>query len=418
MKFLHCADIHLDSPLLGLDRYEGAPVGELRGASRRAFRDMVDLAIRESVDFVVMAGDLFDGDWPDFNTGLFFIKEMGRLRDAAIKVALVRGNHDAESQITKSLRLPDNVFVFDTRKAQTFVWEELGVALHGQSFADRAVPDDLAASYPSAIPGLFNLGVLHTSLDGRRGHANYAPTKIDVLCSKNYDYWALGHVHTREVVMQSPLILFPGNLQGRHAREIGPKGCELISFQEGDLSSESIALDNVRWVHLQINADGIADSEMLLSAAFDELQKASSEAGDRILAVRLTVAGSGALYEWVAPRIDAVEAELRALAVNFNPGAWIEKIQFDLRPKFNRQEAASRPDPIGEVLRLVDQLGTSDEDLAELARVAFADLFVKLPPEAYKGANGLQLNDASTLTRLLGDAEALLLSHFYAEVPE
>src|SRR4051812_29910913 len=109
MKFVHAADLHLDSPLRGLDRYEGAPVEQLRGATRRALENLVALCLSEKADFLLLAGDLYDGGWKDYRTGLFFAAQMSRLRAADIPVFFVRGNHDAESNITRSLRLPENV---------------------------------------------------------------------------------------------------------------------------------------------------------------------------------------------------------------------------------------------------------------------------------------------------------------------
>lgn len=410
-RFLHAADLHLDSPLLGLERYEGAPVSELRGATRRALQELVGLAIRERAAFVVIAGDVFDGDWPDFNTGLFFVREMARLREAGIRVALVRGNHDAESQITRSLPLPDNVIVFDARKPQSVVWEDLDVAVHGQSFTDRTTAEDLAAGYPGAITGLFNIGVLHTSLDGRPGHANYAPTRLDVLRSKGYDYWALGHVHAREVACERPRIVFPGNTQGRHGRETGPKGCELVAVEDGEVRAEFVALDSVRWVHLRLAAGDTADRGALLAAVHEQLRDASREAGDRMLAVRLTVQGAGPIYEAVMPKLHAIEADIRALALDIGPSSvWIEKIRFDLHPAFDRKQAASRPDAVGEILRQVDALSCSQADLGDLARDALADLMSKLPPEAHDGVDGLRLDEPELLARLLGDAEGILIA--------
>ena len=119
MKFIHCADLHLDSPLQGLTRYQGAPVDEMREATRRAFEQLIALALQEPVEFVVIAGDLFDGDWPDFNTGLFFVDQMVRLNEAGIKVFMVRGNHDAESRITRDLPLPSNVSVLPTTRPRS-----------------------------------------------------------------------------------------------------------------------------------------------------------------------------------------------------------------------------------------------------------------------------------------------------------
>ena len=147
-RFLHAADIHLDSPQRGLDRYEGAPVAECRGATRRALENLVELALAEKVAFVVIVGDLYDGDWPDYNTGLFFGKQMVRLRDGGIPVFMIRGNHDAANKMTKDLKLVDNVHVLSSQHAETHVLDDHGVAIHGQSFPTQAVLTNLARSYP------------------------------------------------------------------------------------------------------------------------------------------------------------------------------------------------------------------------------------------------------------------------------
>jgi DNA repair exonuclease SbcCD nuclease subunit len=186
LKFLHAADVHLDSPLRGLERYPGAPVEEIRAATRRAFENLVALAVEEEVGFVLLAGDLYDGDWKDYNTGLFFAAQMARLEEAGIRAFLIAGNHDAASQITRVLRPPANVKVFSTKRPETEILEDLGVAIHGQGFAQISVSEDLSAGYPRAVPHLFNIGMLHTSLDGRPGHASYAPCTVDGLRSRGY----------------------------------------------------------------------------------------------------------------------------------------------------------------------------------------------------------------------------------------
>jgi DNA repair protein SbcD/Mre11 len=175
MKALHAADIHLDSPLRGLSMYEDAPTAELRSATRRAFDGLVDLAIEDEVGLVLLAGDVFDGDWPHYATGAHFVRQMLRLQEAGIAVVAIAGNHDAESKLTKSLRLPGNVTMLSTRRPQTWTNEELGVAVHGQGYATPAVLEDLCRAYPAPVPGLINIGLLHTSADGRPGHERYAP---------------------------------------------------------------------------------------------------------------------------------------------------------------------------------------------------------------------------------------------------
>ncbi|HEX2224620.1 MAG TPA: DNA repair exonuclease, partial [Thermoanaerobaculia bacterium] len=204
LKFLHASDVHLDSPLRGLERYDGAPAEEIRGATRRALANLVDLALAEEVAFVLLAGDLYDGDWKDYNTGLFFAAQMRRLEEVGTPVFVISGNHDAASQITRVLRPPDNVTVFSTRKAETVEIKGLEVALHGQGFATGTATENLAAAYPPARPHFFNVGLLHTSLDGRPGHATYAPCTVDGLRARGYQYWALGHVHARELASRDP----------------------------------------------------------------------------------------------------------------------------------------------------------------------------------------------------------------------
>lgn len=191
MKLIHAADIHLDSPMRGLARYDGAPIEQLRLATRTALANLVDLAIEEAADALLIAGDLFDGDWLDYGTGAHFAREMNRLRDAAIPVIAVAGNHDAASRITKVLRMPDNFRMLSTKEAETAVYEDLGLAVHGQGFATPAVLDDLSAGYPAPLAGYTNVGLLHTSADGRPGHQPYAPCRPERLAERGYAYWAL-----------------------------------------------------------------------------------------------------------------------------------------------------------------------------------------------------------------------------------
>ena len=195
MRFIHTADIHLDSPLIGLSSYQDAPAALLRTATRDAFENLVSEAISEKVDFIIIAGDLYDGNWKDFNTGIFFARQMGRLKAVGIPVYLLFGNHDAESEMTKKLLLPDNVHSFRSGKAETFKLPELCVALHGRSFKEAATTENLAVSYPEPIAGWLNIGVLHTALEGNAAHPNYAPCSIAELEARGYQYWALGHVH-------------------------------------------------------------------------------------------------------------------------------------------------------------------------------------------------------------------------------
>jgi DNA repair exonuclease SbcCD nuclease subunit len=230
-------------------------------ARRDALQRLVALAAAEQVALVVLAGDICDRDWPDFHTGLSFREWM---------VAFVHGNHDAQGVISRDLPLPENVRIFSSRSAQSIALAELGVVLHGRSFPARAVPEDLTVDYPAAQPGCFKIGVLHTSLSGVACHDDYAPTTLERLVARGYDYWALGHVHARQVLREAvPRIVWSGNLQGRHANETGAKGCELVTVTDGAITAaEFVPLDTVGWHQLDLTwHDTAADAPAALRQA-------------------------------------------------------------------------------------------------------------------------------------------------------
>jgi exonuclease SbcD len=410
LKFIHCSDLHVDSPLDGLERYPGAPVEALRGATREALGNLVALAIERRVDFVVIAGDVFDGDWRDINTGLFFVAQMRRLDRAGIPVYVKKGNHDAASEITRALTMPANVHEFPVRHAHTFRIESLNVALHGRSFGERAVPQDLAASYPPPVPGCLNVGVLHTSLSGYAAHDPYAPTTLDTLRGLGYDYWALGHVHAREVLRErAPRIVYCGNLQGRHAGETGPKGCELVEWVDGELRAEPVALDVVRWARLALPIDGLVDVPDFLREAERAFRAAHERADGRLSAWRLQLGGVGPLHRWLAAHADVAHTELRSLADAASGGlAWIEKVRLDCRPPPQRGGPAS-DDPLAECLRLAAELADDPARLREFGDASLREMLAKLPSALRVGPGSLGLDDPARLAALLREAEALLL---------
>lgn len=417
MRFLHAADLHLDSPLRGLDRYEGAPVDDVRGATRRAFENLVATALSERVDLVVISGDLYDGDWPDHNTGLFFVKGVTQLAEAGIPVAIVRGNHDAASKLTKSLRLPRNVHLLADAKPETVVLDEIGVAVHGQSFVTPAVLDDLASAYPAPIQGCFNIGLLHTSLNGRPGHDNYAPTTLDVLRGKGYDYWALGHIHAAEIVLREPWVVYPGNTQGRDIRESGAKGCSLVSVENGVvLDHRAIALDVMRWDKLLLDIATLPDLDSLLDAATVEIRRRLAQSDGRTLALRVRIAGSGPLHRMLAAQPETVEQQLRSAAIEAsNAQVWIEKVELTTRPQLDLDRIAERDDPLGLLVRELRGLAADDVARSAVAEEAFRDLLQKLPVELREGANALRLDAPDVLAELLGEVEGKLIAHLSGE---
>lgn len=399
MRIVHAADLHIDSPLRGLVPYEGAPVGQLREATRRACERLIAYCIDSKASLLLIAGDLYDGDWKDFATGLFFMKEMSRLREAGVRVVIVRGNHDAASQITRALRLPDNVKELSSRKPETIVFDDLGVAVHGRSFPERAVTSDLSRDYPAPIAGALNIGLLHTCVEGRAGHEPYAPCSLAWLRERGYDYWALGHVHAREVLSRDPWIVFPGNLQGRHVRETGSKGATTIEVVHGKIESAvHVPLDVVRWTECNVEVEASASVHDVLDAARAALTHELEQAEGRVLAARIVVRGPEAATMRVAAQRDAVTAELQAIANDLRE-VYFEKLKLETTAKAARAASGEWVDALATIADL------TDDELVAMASEALAEVRNKLPLELTTGDGALVLDDPKTLRALLEEAQ-------------
>jgi DNA repair protein SbcD/Mre11 len=408
MRFVHAADLHLDSPLGGLERYEGAPVERIRGATRRALENLVDLCLAEEVDFLLIAGDLFDGDWRDYATGLFLSAQMSRLREGGVRVFLVRGNHDAQSKITRRLDWPENVVELATGRPETVRDERLGLAVHGQGFASASVTEDLAAAYPDAERGLFNVGLLHTALSGRPGHASYAPCTVETLRGKGYDYWALGHVHLREVVCEDPFIVFPGNLQGRHARETGDKGATLVTVREGRVASlEHRPLDVVRWERLCVDAADATCGEDVVEQVRGDLERLAARGDVPLWAVRVEVVGASRAHGALQAEGERWANAIRACALDVGD-VWIERVRLRTLPAFDAEAAASRDDAVGALLRALRDIREDDEQLLPLGAELEA-LTRRLPPEAREGEDGVRVQDPDYMRDAVEDVERVVL---------
>ena len=406
-RFLHAADIHLDSPLRGLEVYQDAPVEQIRSAVRRAFDNLVDLAVQEEVAFVLLSGDLFDGDWKDYNTGIYFINRMGLLRDAGIQVFIVSGNHDASSQISRALHLPDNVTLFSHKKAETRIIEPLNVAIHGRSFPSRIVSEDLTQNYPQGEYGLFNIGLLHTALTGRPGHEPYAPCTLDALRSKGYQYWALGHVHQREVVSRDPWVVFPGNIQGRHIRETGAKGCTVVTVDEGQvLEVVHRDIDVLRWAVCGVDLNECNTQEECLDRVRQSLEDELGRAESCPIAVRLILKGVTPLHGHLHERATHWMEEFRGIAASLIE-VWLEKILFHTSKKTAADEIPVDGSPVSVLIKAVEELKSGSAHLLDL-KPEFEQLRSKLPPELLSDEDPFTLREEE-MEALCEDVKELLM---------
>lgn len=369
--FYHSADIHLDSPLDGLSKYQDRVAELIRSAPRAAFEALVTRTIENEVDFLVIAGDLYDGTWRDLNTGLFFVQQMGRLNEHNIPVFVLHGNHDAESQISTVLPMPENVRVFGAQAAESFRLEEHSVVLHGQSYPVIHVEQNLALGYPERAVGMFNIGVLHTALgNANSGHANYAPCNVSELVAKGYDYWALGHVHTAQVLHENPHIVFPGNIQGRNVRETGAKGASLVTVEDGQVVSvDHHSFDVVRWVVIEVD---LTDTESMQDVEFrigKSLSENVAKTKDRLLLVRLILRGRTEVHNRLMCDTDELEGNVRAIALGMGDSVvWVEKIKVLTRPTKDLAASAAEEETMSDIQQLLNTAANDEEILNQLKR--------------------------------------------------
>ena len=427
MRFIHAADIHLDSPLRGLEAYPGAPAERLRIATRQAFDRVVDLCLEERVDFLIVAGDLFDTDVKDFHAALAAAAQLRRLDQAQIPVYLILGNHDSREEMTRRVPWPGNVTLFDHRRPHTVRHPALPVALHGMSYPKREVTENLVPDYPAPVAGCINIGLLHTNAGGNSQHAAYAPCSVEELVAKGYDYWALGHVHDFALLHERPHVVYSGNTQGRHARESGSKGCLLVTIDVDNSGGGEIrdvefrATDLVRWFRETISLQPDADEDALLDATRKHLREIILAADGRLAAVRLEYTGRCAVHARLAKDASRQQlvANVRALASDFGDDVWIEKIEFRTQSPLNLEVQRERQDLIGRLLRDIDSLAAAPQSLSSLpeAKELAAKVAVELSQDV-EGDEAFSLEDPVRQAAWLRDAEALLLSHLVRDSGE
>lgn len=419
MRFIHAADIHLDSPLQGLEAYPGAPAERLRIATRQAFDRVVQIAIEERVDFLIISGDLFDTEVKDFHAALAAAEQLRKLDRAGIPVYLILGNHDSREEMIRHVPWPANVTLFDHKRPHTVRHATLPVALHGMSYPKREVTENLVPGYPAPVAGCFNIGLLHTNVGGNSRHAAYAPCSVEELVAKGYDYWALGHVHEHEVLHQQPHVVYSGNTQGRHAREVGRKGCLLVTVDEqshgyeiSDVEFRETAI--VRWFRESIALEPDNDEEALLDVTRKRLLEIAAASGGRLAAVRLEFTGRCAVHAQIAKDASRQQliTNLRALAPDLGIDVWIEKIKFHTQSPLDLDALRERQDLIGQLLRDIGSQIADPQSMLALPETK--DLAAKVAAELIQDGDGddtFDLDDPARHVGWLRDAEALLLSH-------
>lgn len=399
-RFLHTADLHLDSPLRSLALRDPDLAELIADASRITLRRIIDLALSEQVDAVLIAGDLYDGHQTSMKTARFLAAQLARLGPAGIRAFLIRGNHDAESTITRELTFPDHVHVFGTRPdVELIARGPERIAIHGLSFRDRHAPDSLLPRYKPPVPDARNIGLLHTSLNGAPGHDPYAPCALSDLQATGFDYWALGHIHKRAEYPGATHVTMPGIPQGRDIGEPGAGSVTLATLTEGGVTTEARIVAEAAFAPVTVDLSPLTEWRDLRDALAQALDAARLPVPH--LVARLVLRGDTAL----APRLlrdrDLALAEAQESARALG-GVWIDKLTLDLHRKTPQSGA------LGDLAQLISRDVQTSPAYIEALDTLRRDLEHALPPEARDAAATLTPDQIETgitemLARLSGE---------------
>ena len=422
LRFVHAADLHLDSPFRGISNEAPEHVADtLRRATFDAYRNIIALCLREHVDALLVAGDVYDGADRSLRAQLKFVEGLARLDAAGIRSFMCHGNHDPLDGWEARLDLPPGCYRFgaEVAGAPVFPVEPDRATVYGVSYPRREVRENLSPLFADAAAGDgFGIGLLHANVGGNLEHDSYAPCSVADLADTGLDYWALGHVHTRQVLRQErPTVVYPGNPQGRHPNEPGARGVYLVDVDDyGAVRLEFRAMDVVRWEALEVSIAGLETEQELLDAMDYAADSCADAAGGRPAVVRLTLTGRGPLHRWL--RRSGTTAELLERLndryTNAQPWLWCERIQADTASPVDREQVARREDFAGDLARLSGEVSNDPAALAEL-RDALRALYVNSNAAAY--LRGYLPSDTE-LRELLAAAEDECLAALVEEEDE
>lgn len=385
-RFIHTADIHLDSPLRSLSLRDpdlGLLIGD---ATRQALVAIVDLCLEEQVNALVIAGDLYDGDQTSMKTARFLATQMQRLHEAGISVYTIRGNHDALSKITQELVLPPSVKIFGARaEAIELQHGGLAIAMHGLSFGKPQAPESLLPKFKPSVAGAVNIGIMHTSLAGAPGHDAYAPCNVADLHTSGFDYWALGHIHLRTQHQGAKTVVMPGMPQGRDINEAGEKSVSLVTVgDDRSISVEERLTSIAQFERVTIDVTNAREWRDVVAAIETALVGQREKTRSEHLVGRLKLIGNTSLAWQLRRDADLLqaEAEQRAQGVGHT---WVEKIELAVHP-LDEAVTATAADPLVELGQLMHADVMTSHGFREDVRQMIKDLLDDLPPESRKFA--------------------------------
>jgi DNA repair protein SbcD/Mre11 len=330
IRFIHTADLHLDSPFKGMTGMPAGRLNSLRDSTFAAFNKLIEHAVKTKPDFVLIVGDIYDGEDRSLRTQMKFREGMAKLYAAGIPVFISHGNHDHLGGRWTRFDLPSNVHVFDENvKAARISVNGQDVVIHGFSYKERHIRDKVIDRYPVAENhDVFNIGMLHGSLAGDETHAVYAPFTKNELLAKHYDYWALGHIHLRQQLNESPPIVYPGNLQGRHRNERGKKGFYEVELSKTGASLHFVQASAIVFDRLEVSCSGMSHANEWLESCTEVLDSFKSKNGAGIVELLMTDIDFEAGNLFSQSQVEEWLEVLRDFVGENEPYVWVQKITF------------------------------------------------------------------------------------------
>ena len=383
LRFVHAADLHLDSPFRGIRNEAPVHVAQtLSNATFDAYRNIIDLCLQEEVDALLVAGDIYDGADRSLRAQLRFVDGLQQLDRAGIRSFICHGNHDPLDGWEARLDLPEGCVRFgpEVEGFPLIPDDPERAMVHGVSYPRREVRDNLTPLFTAAgSGGGFNIGLLHANVGGNPDHDSYAPCSVADLADTGFDYWALGHVHTRQVLQErGPAIVYPGNSQGRHPNEQGARGVYLVEVDEhGSVSLDFRSTDVVRWETLSLDIGHLDSEQALLDAINDLAEAALSEAQGRSVVARLELTGRGPLHRPLKERdtVKAARDHVNDQYAQRGTWFWCEGVRLATASPVDREAALRRDDFVGDLLRLSTGLresGQGPDGLRELLQPLYS----------------------------------------------
>jgi len=418
-RFVHTADLHLDSPLRSLAMRNGELAEMIGDATRQALIAIVHLCIDEQVDALIIAGDLYDGDQTSMKTARFLASQMQRLHEAGIATYIIRGNHDALSRITQELILPPSVTVFGGRAhAVDLAHGDLALSIHGLSFAKPHAPESLLEKYHRPTPDTINVGIMHTSLAGAPGHDQYAPCKASDLHGWGFDYWALGHVHVRAEHAGDRLVIMPGMPQGRDINEAGEKTVTLVTINDDrSLTVEERPTSVAQFERVSVDLSSAATWREAAELIEQGMGVVRDQTRSAHLVGRLRLTGATPLSWQLRRDRDLLLAETEQRAEGLGK-TWIEKIEIATTAPISTPVGGATADPVLELGELMRSNIIHQHGVREAVRDLVKELRDDLPPESRGFSGDDEAAFETLIDQLLTEGSEDMLARLKPEASE